>query len=61
VALFFDGAHVFDGRSLKRRRGVLVDRGEIVWTGPRARAPRAAAGAREVPCGGRTLAPGLID
>jgi imidazolonepropionase-like amidohydrolase len=52
---------VFDGRTVKARRGVLFDEDGIRWVGAHARAPREARGARAVDGAGRTLLPGLID
>jgi imidazolonepropionase-like amidohydrolase len=52
---------LFDGRTAKRRRGVLFDDEGIAWVGAHARAPREARGARPVDGAGRTLLPGLID
>ena len=52
---------VFDGTRVRPHRGVLVDGDRITWTGPHARAPRAATDATEVDGSGRTLTPGLID
>jgi imidazolonepropionase-like amidohydrolase len=61
MAVFFDRIVVFDGRTLEDDRGVLVSGGVIEWVGPRDRAPKTAAAAREEPGAGRTLTPGLID
>jgi len=52
---------LFDGRAVKRRRGVLFGSEGIAWVGPHARSPREARSAREVEGAGRTLLPGLID
>lgn len=52
---------VFDGHTIKRRRGVLFGTEGIEWVGPHARAPKDASGAREVDGAGKTLLPGLID
>lgn len=52
---------LFDGRTVRGRRGVLIDEGRIAWTGPHTRAPRAARDATSVDGGGATLTPGLID
>ena len=52
---------LFDGRRVRRRAGVLVEGGRIAWVGGHARAPKAAARAREIDGSGRALAPGLID
>jgi len=52
---------LFDGRSVRRKAGVLVDEGGIVWVGAHDRAPRAARDADEIEGRGKTLAPGLID
>lgn len=52
---------LFDGRRLRRRQGVLVERERIAWVGPHTRAPREARSARAVDGAGRTLTPGLVD
>jgi imidazolonepropionase-like amidohydrolase len=52
---------VFDGRTVKKRQGVLFGTDGIVWVGAHARAPKETSGAREVDGAGRTLLPGLID
>ena len=52
---------LFDGRSVKRKAGVLVDEGRIGWVGTHARAPRAARDADEIGGRGKTLTPGMID
>src|ERR671918_2205650 len=52
---------VFDGRTVKKRQGVLFGTYGIVWVGAHARAPKETSGAREVDGAGKTLLPGLID
>ena len=52
---------LFDGRTLKRRQGVLFGSEGIAWVGAHARAPRDARDARDIDGVGRTLLPGLID
>jgi imidazolonepropionase-like amidohydrolase len=52
---------LFDGRRVRRRSGVLVEGERVAWVGGHARAPKAAARAREVDGTDRALAPGLID
>jgi imidazolonepropionase-like amidohydrolase len=52
---------LFDGRTVKAKRGVLFDEEGIAWVGAHARAPRDARGARAIDGAGRTLLPGLID
>jgi imidazolonepropionase-like amidohydrolase len=54
-------ATVFDGARVRRHAGVLVADGAIAWTGPHARAPRAARAATAIDAAGRTVTPGLID
>ena len=52
---------VFDGRTVKKRQGVLFGTDGIEWVGSHARAPKGASAAREVDGAGKTLMPGLID
>jgi imidazolonepropionase-like amidohydrolase len=52
---------VFDGRTLKKRQGVLFGIDGIEWVGAHARAPKGASAAREIDGDGKTLLPGLID
>ena len=52
---------VFDGRSVKTKRGVLFGEDGIAWIGAHARAPRGTRDARTIDGSGRTLLPGLID
>lgn len=59
--IYVSNVTLFDGRTLKRRAGVLVAGGHIEWVGGHARAPRAARDAAEVEGRGKTLTPGLID
>jgi imidazolonepropionase-like amidohydrolase len=61
MATYFADVTVFDGRSVKRKAGVLVADGSIQWAGSHRRAPRAAAAAEAVDGRERTLTPGLID
>jgi len=61
MATYVGGVTLFDGRSVKRKAGVLVDGGVIRWVGPHARAPRVARAATPVDGAGRLLTPGLID
>jgi hypothetical protein len=44
---------LFDGRSVRTRRGVLFATEDIEWVGAHARAPKAARAAREVDGAGR--------
>ena len=55
------GVALFDGRTLRKRQGVLFGAEGVEWVGAQARAPKRASGAREVEGTGRTLMPGLID
>jgi imidazolonepropionase-like amidohydrolase len=52
---------LFDGRTVKSKRGVLFGEEGIAWVGAHARTPREARDARVVDGAGRTLLPGLID
>jgi imidazolonepropionase-like amidohydrolase len=52
---------LFDGRTIRKRQGVLFGTEGIEWVGAHARAPKGASGAREVVGAGKTLMPGLID
>jgi imidazolonepropionase-like amidohydrolase len=61
VATYVSDVTLFDGRSVKRKAGVLVSEGRIGWVGPHARAPRAVRDADEIEGRGKTLTPGLID
>jgi imidazolonepropionase-like amidohydrolase len=61
MATYVSDVTLFDGRSVKRRAGVLVSDGTIEWVGSHARAPRAARSAEPVDGRGKTLTPGLID
>jgi imidazolonepropionase-like amidohydrolase len=61
MATYFANATLFDGRSERRKAGVLVREGRIEWIGPHVRAPKLARAAFEVDAAGRTLTPGLID
>ena len=61
MATYVGEVTLFDGRSIRRKAGVLVDGGTVGWVGPHARAPRAARAAAPVDGAGRLLTPGLID
>lgn len=61
MASYVSNVTLFDGRTVKRRAGVLVSGGRVEWTGVHARAPRAARHAAEIEGRGKTLTPGLID
>ena len=61
VATYVSDVTLFDGRSVKRKAGVLVSEGRIGWVGPHARAPRAVRDADQIEGRGKTLTPGLID
>jgi imidazolonepropionase-like amidohydrolase len=61
VATYVANVTLFDGRSTKRRAGVLVTDGHVEWVGSHARAPRRATAADEIDGTGKTLTPGLID
>jgi imidazolonepropionase-like amidohydrolase len=61
VPAYVSDVTLFDGRSVRRKAGVLVDEGRIGWVGAHARAPRAARDADEIDGHGKTLTPGLID
>jgi imidazolonepropionase-like amidohydrolase len=52
---------LFDGRTVKRRQGVLFGTDGIEWIGAHARAPKGVRESREVDGSGRTLLPGLVD
>jgi imidazolonepropionase-like amidohydrolase len=60
-ATFIENVTVFDGRTVRRKQGVVFDEAAILWIGAGVRAPREARGARAVDGSGRTLLPGLID
>jgi imidazolonepropionase-like amidohydrolase len=60
-ATFIENVTVFDGRTVRRKQGVLFDEVAIRWIGAAARAPREARGARAVDGSRKTLLPGLID
>jgi imidazolonepropionase-like amidohydrolase len=61
MAAYVSDVTLFDGRSVKRRAGVLVSDGVIEWVGAHTRAPKAARSAEHVEGRGKTLAPGLVD
>jgi imidazolonepropionase-like amidohydrolase len=62
MATYIADVTLFDGRSVRRRAGVLVDDdGRMAWVGSHARPPRGARGAVSVEGRSRTLTPGLID
>ncbi|HEY8117330.1 MAG TPA: amidohydrolase family protein [Actinomycetota bacterium] len=52
---------LFDGRTVKRRAGLLFSDGRVEWVGTHARATRSARAADEIDGRGKTLTPGLID
>ena len=52
---------LFDGKTIKKRQGVLFGTDGIEWIGAHSRAPKGAGDAREVDGAGKTLLPGLID
>lgn len=58
---YISNVTLFDGRSVRRKAGVLVDEDGIAWVGAHARAPRTARDADEIEGRGKTLTPGLID
>jgi imidazolonepropionase-like amidohydrolase len=60
-ATFVANVTVFDGRTVRRKQGVLFDEEQIRWVGAHPRAPREARDARAVDGPGKTLLPGLID
>ncbi len=61
MSFYVSNVTLFDGRTVKTKHGVHVERGAIGWVGPHARAPRIARAASEIDGSGRTLTPGLID
>jgi imidazolonepropionase-like amidohydrolase len=61
VATYFSDVTLFDGRTARKRAGVLVSDGTIAWVGAHARASKDARSATEIDGRGRTLGPGLID
>lgn len=61
MATYFADVTLFDGRTVRRRAGVLVSDGRIDWVGAHNRAPRETRAALSVHGEGRTLTPGLID
>jgi imidazolonepropionase-like amidohydrolase len=61
TATYVADVALFDGRSTRRRAGVLFSDRGIEWVGPHARAPRSARAAAGIDGRGKTLAPGLID
>jgi imidazolonepropionase-like amidohydrolase len=48
VATYVANVTLFDGRSTKRKAGVLVTDGHVEWVGSHARAPRRATAAEEI-------------
>lgn len=61
MSSYFADVTLFDGRSVRRRQGVLASNGRITWVGSHTRAPREARTAVPVETSGGTLTPGLID
>jgi imidazolonepropionase-like amidohydrolase len=61
MAAYIGGVTLFDGRTVRKAQGVLVEDGRIAWMGQHARAPRQTRAATPVEGRGRTLTPGLID
>jgi imidazolonepropionase-like amidohydrolase len=61
MATYISDVTLFDGRTVRRTAGVLIDDGRIQWVGAHARRPRAARSAEAVDGRGRTLTPGLFD
>ncbi len=60
-ATYVANVTLVDGRTVKKRHGVLFGADGIEWVGAHARAPKSSAAAREVDGAGMTLMPGLID
>jgi imidazolonepropionase len=54
-------ASMTEGYGLIEGAAILIDGDRIVWAGPEAEAPGAAAAARRIDLGGRLVTPGLID
>jgi imidazolonepropionase-like amidohydrolase len=61
MATYISQVTLFDGRTVRRSAGVLIEDGRIEWVGAHPRRPRAARGAEAVEGRGRTLTPGLFD
>jgi imidazolonepropionase-like amidohydrolase len=61
VPTYVSNVTLFDGRTVKRRAGVLVADGRVEWVGAHARATRSARAADQIDGRGKTLTPGLID
>jgi imidazolonepropionase-like amidohydrolase len=61
MSTYFADVTLFDGRSVRRRQGLLASEGRIAWTGSHTRAPKDARKASAIEGSGRTLTPGLID
>ena len=61
MSTYFADVTLFDGRSVRRRQGLLTSEGRIAWAGSHTRAPKDARKASAVEGSGRTLTPGLID
>ena len=61
MATYFANVTLFDGQTVRRRQGVLVNDGRIQWIGSHGRAPKEARTASPIEGSGRTLTPGLID
>jgi imidazolonepropionase-like amidohydrolase len=60
-ATYVANTTLFDGRSVRKRQGVLFGTDGIEWIGAHARAPKGALAARQVDGAGKTIMPGLID
>jgi imidazolonepropionase-like amidohydrolase len=52
---------LFDGRTVRKRQGVLFGTEGIGWVGAHPRRPQETRAAREIDGAGKTLMPGLID
>ena len=61
MSTYFADVTLFDGRSVRRRQGLLASEGRISWAGSHTRAPKDARKGSVVEGSGRTLTPGLID
>jgi imidazolonepropionase-like amidohydrolase len=61
VPTYISNVSLFDGRTVKRRAGVLVADRRVEWVGAHARATRSARAAEQIDGRGKTLTPGLID
>jgi imidazolonepropionase-like amidohydrolase len=61
MAVYLGDVTLFDGTSVKKKAGVLVEDGVIRWVGTHRRAPKNAAEAEAPDVAGRFVTPGLID